>query len=92
MKCTRTKIGDTPVIVCGSRRYREQRCKCDQVATKLCDWIMTRANRETGAKQTTCDEPLCDGCATTPAPDKDLCGKHAESWATHKANRPEAHG
>jgi hypothetical protein len=57
-------------IACGPT----QRCKCGRRATLLCDWKMP--NKKSG----TCDAPLCAKCTHVPAPDKDLCPKHATEW------------
>jgi len=55
-------------IICS----RTQRCKCGRRSTKLCDWKVPGG---------TCDAPLCERCTTVPAPEKDLCPKHAAEWA-----------
>jgi hypothetical protein len=58
-----------------------------RMAGRLCDWKMERyasrdASIKTGArrKSVTCDEPLCDSCTYSPAPNKDLCPTHAAQW------------
>lgn len=77
MTCETVKVPGGVAIVCGTR----QRCKCGRKATLLCDWkVPTR-------KSGTCDAPTCARCATSPAPDKDLCRKHAEAFAAWKAKR-----
>lgn len=48
-------------------------CRCSYIATKLCDWRIDDAGR-------TCDEPICDAHAWSPAPDKDLCPRHLEQY------------
>ena len=65
-------------IVCGTRPRR--RCACGRLAPLLCDW---KAPTKTG----TCDDPICARCATSPAPDKDLCPKHATAYEAWKAVR-----
>lgn len=67
-------------IVCGARKRR--RCACGRPAALLCDWKMP------AKKSGICDAPICDRCAASPAPDKDLCPKHAaafEQWKTARA-------
>lgn len=66
-------------IVCSSRR--RQRCACGKPAPKLCDWKVP------GKRSGTCDVPLCVNCTTVPAPEKDLCPKHAAEFAEWKAMR-----
>jgi hypothetical protein len=61
--------GGGTAIVCGTRR--RQRCACGQPSTLVCDWKVT------AKKSGTCDAPICSKCSTSPAPDKDLCPKHA---------------
>ncbi|MDB5687756.1 MAG: hypothetical protein JWR77_2345 [Rhizorhabdus sp.] len=64
-------------IVCSQAK----RCKCGRRATMLCDWKVPE--RKSG----TCDAPLCQRCATSPAPGKDLCVKHVaalEQWKAEK--------
>jgi hypothetical protein len=88
MKCTTLKVEGATVIVCGSSRLKLQKCKCGAPATKLCDWIVKRWPRP-GRKKVatlTCDAPVCDGCATSPEPGKDLCQHHGVMWAKHPAN------
>jgi hypothetical protein len=67
MGCSHVRVGGIDAIVCGPT----QRCKCGRRATRLCDWKIP------GKKSGTCDAPLCDICAIVPAPEKDLCPKHA---------------
>lgn len=68
-------------IVCFSGPRR--RCACGSRATRLCDWKMPRK------RSGTCDKPLCSRCATSPAPDKDLCAQHAAAFAEWQARRAE---
>jgi hypothetical protein len=35
----------------------------------------------------TCDAPICSSCATSPAPDKDLCPNYAAEFATWRKAR-----
>lgn len=57
------------------------RCKCGRRATRLCDW--KAPERPTG----TCDRAMCVRCTTRPAPEKDLCPTHAESWRAWLAKK-----
>jgi len=66
-------------IVCGTRR--RQRCKCGRPAGLLCDWKVD------GKRSGTCDAPICDGCTTSPAPNKDLCPTHAAELEARSAAR-----
>lgn len=83
MKCTHVNIDGVHAIVCGSKRYKAQRCKCGKEATKLCDAVIEEVgNPAFGinySKLRTCDEPLCDDCTTSPAKGKDYCKSHAEA-------------
>lgn len=80
MPCRRITSPDgTAAIVCGPRR-RMKRCACGNPHTALCDWkVKTK-------KSGTCDKPLCAQCTHVPAPEKDLCPKHAAEW---KARKPD---
>lgn len=66
-------------IVCMSGQRK--RCACGRPATLACDWKVP--TRRSG----TCDAPICERCTTVPAPDKDLCPKHAEAFEAWKAER-----
>lgn len=66
-------------IVCSSTR--RPRCECGQPAPLACDWKV--ADRRSG----TCDAPICRECATSPAPEKDLCPEHAAEFQLWKARR-----
>lgn len=78
MTCERVTLpGGGGAIVCGPTR----RCKCGRRATLLCDWKVPTK------KSGTCDAPLCDRCATSAAPDKDLCAAHAVAFEAWKAAR-----
>lgn len=80
MTCHHVKLPDgTAAIVCTSGRRK--RCACGKPGTLLCDWKMPE--RKSG----TCDTPICARCTTSPAPDKDLCQKHAREWEQWKADR-----
>lgn len=83
MVCDVVKLpgGGTAIVCSGGPR---KRCPCGNPATLLCDWIMT------GRRSGTCDAPLCAGCTTSPAHDKDLCASHAaefERWKEARAAR-----
>jgi len=72
MTCERANIGGVSAIVC--TRTRVRRCKCGNRATRLCDWKIP------SKKSGTCDAALCSKCSAPPAPEKDLCPKHAAQW------------
>lgn len=72
--------GGARAIVCGPRQ-RQKRCACGKPGTLLCDWKVE------GKKSGTCDKPICSGCTTSPAPDKDLCPAHAKAFEEWKAER-----
>ncbi|MBC2668737.1 hypothetical protein ACFOON_15285 [Novosphingobium piscinae] len=86
MTCERVTLpGGGHAIVCGS--FKRQKCECGRRATLLCDWKTPNTVR----KSQTCDAPLCERCSTKPAPDKDLCSRHArefERWKGGKAVQP----
>ena len=88
MACHHVQIpGGGSAIVCGTRQPR-QRCGCGKPATLLCDWKVPNTIR----KSQTCDAPICVSCTTSPAPDKDLCPRHArefERWKAGRLNRPD---
>lgn len=84
MKCARVSIGGANAIVCGPAPKRRA-CRCGRVADLLCDWKVDR-----GGQSGTCDAPVCARCTTKPAPDKDLCPRHAGDWAAWKAARAAA--
>jgi hypothetical protein len=80
MTCTPLTLPNgAKAIVCGPRSH--QRCQCGNRATLLCDW--KRPDKKSG----TCDDGLCPNCTTKPAPDKDLCPKHALALDEWKARR-----
>jgi hypothetical protein len=61
-------------IVCTGRGGK--RCsECRARATFECDWKMPLGG--------TCDAYLCSAHATSPAPNKHLCPKHAKAWEAH---------
>lgn len=74
-----TLPGGATAIVCSARR--RDRCACGRPGTLLCDWKVPK--RRSG----TCDKPICQECATSPAPGKDLCPSHAEAFEQWKARR-----
>lgn len=77
MHCRSIKVAGVSAIVCGSG---PKRCKCGRRSTRLCDW-------KTPARQSgTCDRPLCDRCAVSPAPEKDLCPAHADEWKARRVH------
>lgn len=77
MKCTPVNLGNgAQAIVCGGSRV--QKCACGRLSTRLCDWKIGRGR--------TCDARLCDQCAYSPAPGKDLCPTHAAAWNRHPKN------
>lgn len=84
MACERVSLpGGIQAIVCGTRS-RRQRCACGKPATLLCDWKVP--TRRSG----TCDAPICASCATSPAPEKDICPAHARALRAWQAQRPHA--
>ena len=78
MTCQFLDLPDgTRAIVCGPTR----RCRCGRKATLACDWKVP------ARKSGTCDRPICSRCATSPAPDKDICPDHAPDLAAWQAGR-----
>jgi hypothetical protein len=59
---------------------RPRPCRCGADSTRLYDWKTGATSRGGRLKAVTCDEPLCDTCTSSPAPDKDLCPTHAAEW------------
>lgn len=88
MACERVSLpGGGHAIVCGTRS-RRQRCACGKPATRLCDWKVPAAVSASGhATRATCDAPICASCATSPAPEKDLCPAHAAAWRAWQTRR-----
>lgn len=79
MTCHHVRLPDgTSAIVCTGRA---KRCRCGRPGTLLCDWKVP--TRRSG----TCDAPICSSCATSPAPDKDLCPNYAAEFATWRKAR-----
>lgn len=77
MTCHRVQLpGGAAAIVCGPTK----RCKCGHRATLECDWKVPTK------KSGTCDAGLCPRCTHVPAPNKDLCPKHAAEWKQRLAN------
>lgn len=72
---------DVPGIGRGFVCTKTRRCKCGRRATLECDWKVP--SRKSG----TCDAPICAKCTTSPAPEKDLCAKHAEEYERWKKTR-----
>lgn len=84
MTCEFVQLPDgTRAIVCGPRQ-RAKRCACGRKADLLCVWKVS--SRKSG----TCDKPICSLCATSPAPEKDLCPEHAQAFAAWKRERSHA--
>lgn len=68
MKCTLTRVGDVPVIVCTSRT-RVRKCEfCSGIATLQCDGLR---------KGKSCDAFMCARCAQPAGVNRDLCPRHA---------------
>lgn len=63
-------------FMCGRAARKLDPCRwCGKPHTKLCDYPLR------GAKAgKTCDAPICDDCATSIGPDRDLCPAHAKLW------------
>jgi hypothetical protein len=80
---TVTLPGGATAIVCGPRQKRKRCVKCRGPADLLCDWKTPTEKRP----RKTCDRPICAGCSTSPAPDKDLCPDHAVAFEEWKARR-----
>ena len=60
---------------------------CGWISERLCDWKLS------GGRD--CDRPLCAACATSPAPDKDLCPQHArlyKAWCAGRTNSVDGAG
>tara|TARA_B100000378_G_scaffold56148_1_gene41462 strand:- start:936 stop:1211 length:276 start_codon:yes stop_codon:yes gene_type:complete len=73
-----TLPGGGRAIICSGRGRSKARCACGRPGTLLCDWKMGEARK-------TCDAPICALCATSPAPDKDLCPAHAKAFKAWQA-------
>ncbi len=83
MTCERIVLPNgTAAIVYGARRSIG-RCGCGRPGTLLCDWKVPNRIR----KSPTCDAPICARCTTSPAPDKDLCPRHARDFESCKSRR-----
>lgn len=80
MACERVTLpGGQRAIVCGPRKPKK-RCGCGRPADLLCDWKV-----EGG----TCDQPICNRCTMSPAPDKDLCPAHAVDFKAYQARKAQ---
>lgn len=88
MACEHVTLpGGGTAIICGSKRHF-QKCRCGNRATLLCDWKIPGADEPSLVKVSgTCDAPLCPRCTSSPAPEKDLCPKHAAMWAKMREAR-----
>lgn len=83
MTCEHVALpGGGTAIVCSSAK--RPRCECGRAAPLLCDWKVS--DRKSG----TCDAPICDRCATSPAPEKDLCPRHTREFEAWKQERASA--
>lgn len=97
MACERVSLpGGGFAIVCGTRSPKTragQRCACGEPAPLLCDWKVSASassSAAVGRKYTTCDAPICASCATSPAPEKDICPAHAPALRAWQENRRTA--
>lgn len=91
MKCTWLKLEDgSTVIVCGGRRFQQQKCACGATAVFLCDWKVpdTRdvVRRRAIRQPSTCSTPLCPDCAYSPTKGKHLCTTHKNAWLLHPSH------
>jgi hypothetical protein len=60
------------VIICGRRASPRHSCAfCSRYATHQCDFPVTR-----NGKKGTCDQWMCDRCATSQGPNLDFCPPH----------------
>jgi hypothetical protein len=62
---------EVTVIAC-SRGHTKHCVKCGRSAGLLCDFPLTGVK-----KGTTCDRPICSGCAKRVGPSRDYCPAHA---------------
>lgn len=74
MACELVQLPDGGRAIVCTRERRRGCIECGAPADKLCDWKVPE--RRSG----TCDAPLCSRCATSPAPEKDLCPAHARAY------------
>lgn len=78
MPCSSIKVGGITAIVCG--RAKIHACSvCGEPSTRQCDWKIDSYH--------TCDKHLCEKCTHVPAPNKDLCPRHAQRWAEIQKQR-----
>lgn len=84
MPCRPFSANGMTGFVCGPR-VKAKRCACGsgKPADLLCDW----KTDDTGSKDGTCSAPICSACSTRPAPEKDLCPRHARAWVEWKTKR-----
>lgn len=87
MVCQVVKFGDGFAFVCGPKpRVKKCACGSGKPADLLCDW----KTDDTASKTGTCDAAICADCSTRPAPEKDLCQRHARAWVEWRTKRAEA--
>jgi len=74
----------TAILCTRGRRRKLPPCACGRPQVKLCDFSLALARKnvvDIGTRdrhvKLTCDAPLCDGCAVSVGPDRDLCPAHA---------------
>ena len=79
--CTVVRTPQGAAIVCS--RTEQPRCACGKRAALLCDWKVPK--NPSG----TCDAPVCDACATSPAPGKDLCARHGADYRRWQADHAQ---
>jgi hypothetical protein len=72
MPCDITRGSKLTVFICGRGRRVKACIYCGKASSKLCDFPVVRKG-----KKTTCDAPLCEGCALKgKSPDVDFCRPH----------------
>lgn len=81
--CVRVKTPDGHMAIIRMSGRRPPPCvKCGAISSRLCDWKLAPAGAPP-RRLKTCSAPLCADCASSPAPDKDLCPTHAAMWSQH---------
>lgn len=81
MTCETFRLPSGQTAIVCSRNRRRPKCRCGMPATLECDWKVS--TRRSG----TCDKPICQTCAVSPAPEKDLCPDHAIEYRRWKEAR-----